>query len=107
MKELNEALRGCIAGNWGMFGQNDVALESLPKPLADRLRSRVAENLIRTGEEIRRLRGELGYAEKFWVFERYMQYRQLRSANLPGEPKLAAEFLAELESDPEYRRLRH
>jgi hypothetical protein len=56
----------------------------------------VPARLIEDGEAIRRLRNELGYAEPFSPFERYLHYRQMRSANSPGEPKLALQFLAEL-----------
>ena len=87
--DLIKALRDCAAGKWGMFGRYDAALESEHPYLRDRLKSKVAENLIAQGEEIVRLRQELGYVEPFSPFERYLHYRQMRSANTPGEPKLA------------------
>jgi hypothetical protein len=94
--DLIKALKDCAAGNWGMFGRNDAALESEPRLLRERLKSKAAENLIEQGEEIVRLRRELGYTDGFPLFERYLEYRQMRSANTPGEPKLASQFLTEL-----------
>jgi len=90
------ALRDCAAGRWGMFGRNDAVIETEPKRLREKLRSRIAERLIEDGESINRLRQELGHAEGFRLFERYLEYRQMHSANLPGEPKLALQFLKEL-----------
>jgi hypothetical protein len=96
--DLINALRACAAGKWVMFGQNDAALKSENRALRDRLKSKVAESLIAQGEEIVRLRRELGYTDGFSLFERYLEYRQMRSANTPGEPKLAEQFLRELEA---------
>ncbi len=94
--DLISELRECAAGRWGLFGQNDSVIERQPKPLRDSLRSRSAARLIEDGEAIRRLRDELGYTEPFSLFERYLHYRQMRSANSPGEPKVAAQLLSEL-----------
>lgn len=96
LNDLVAAVRECAAGKWGVFGQNDSVIERQPKPLRETLRSYSAARLIEDGETIRRLRHELGYHEPFSPFERYLHYRQMRSANSPGEPKLAAQFLAEL-----------
>jgi hypothetical protein len=79
-----------------MFGQNDSVIEIQPKPSRDMLRSPVAAHMIRDGESIRELRQELGFADPFLPFERYMDYRKLHAANSPGEPKLAAQLLSEL-----------
>jgi len=84
-----------------MFGRNEAVIERQAKPLRDMLRSPIAEALIQNGENIRRLRNQLGYAEPFAPFERYLQYRQMRSHNAPGEPKLAAQLLTELEGNSE------
>jgi len=94
--DLVAALQECASGRWGMFGQNDAVIESQPKPLRDMVASCVAARLIEDGENIRRLRRELGHAESFSPFERFLQYRKMHGANSPGEPKLAAQFLAEL-----------
>ena len=79
-----------------MFGQNDAALEPEHRFLQERLESKVAESLIAQGEEIVRLRRDLGCTDGFPLFERYLEYRQMHSANTPGEPKLAEQFLQEL-----------
>src|ERR1017187_6541542 len=92
--DLIVALRECAAGKWGIFGQNDhLASDS---PLLASAYTATGEKLIEQGKEITEMRHELGYAEPFFLFERYRHYREMRSANLPGEPKLAAQFLAEL-----------
>jgi hypothetical protein len=95
--DLTAALKECAVGTWGMFGQNDGVIELQPKPLRDMLRSTVAAHLIGDGESIRGLRQQLGFAEPFLPFERYLHFRQMHAANSPGEPKLAAQLLAELD----------
>ncbi|HEX3742881.1 MAG TPA: hypothetical protein VHW09_03090 [Bryobacteraceae bacterium] len=96
MHDLIAALRECAAGKWGMFGRNDAVIERQPEPVREMLRSGVGERLLEAGGNVRGLRRELGYSEPFKPFERYLEYRQMWSANSPGEPKLAAQFLAEL-----------
>jgi len=51
------------------------------------------------GENIEHLRRELGIAEPFPLFRRYREYCQMKGSNVPGEPKLAMEFLKELGVD--------
>ena len=47
------------------------------------------------------LRRDLGYTDSHLLFERYLQYRQMRLANTPGEPKLAEQFLREHGVEPQ------
>jgi hypothetical protein len=94
--DLVAALRDCAAGKWGMFGQNDAVIERQSSPLREMLQSDIAARLIAAGEEIEELRRRIGMVEPFLLFKRYLEYRQMQSANSPGEPKLAAQFLAEL-----------
>jgi len=94
LTDLISALRDCAAGRWGLFGHNDHIAQNVPY-----LRSHyidTAQRLIEQGEVITRLRDELGFTDSFPPLERYLQYRQLTSANAPGEPKLAVQFLKEL-----------
>ena len=79
-----------------MFGRNDPVIETLPQPLREMLKSNVAQKLVEDGDEIERLRRELRYAESVRPFRRYLEYRQMRGSNTPGEPKLAMRFLEEL-----------
>jgi hypothetical protein len=95
--DLVTALRECAAGKWGMFGRNDAVIERQPGPLREFLESDVAAHLIELGEEIEERRRQLGIVQPFSPFERYLQYRQMHSANAPGESKLAVEFLLELQ----------
>lgn len=89
--DLIAALRECAAGAWGMFGQNDLVIEwSRPK---------IVDKLIQDGDEIEELRRELGFTEPFQPFKRFLELRQMRGSNVPGEPKLAMQFLKELGVD--------
>jgi hypothetical protein len=92
---LRAALRECAEGAWGLFGQNDALVADIP--LLRSVYMEPAAALIEQGEQINRLRKALGYTDSFLPFERFMHYRQMKSANTPGEPKLAIQFLKELE----------
>jgi hypothetical protein len=91
------ALRQTAAGQWGLFGRNDAALDSHFGNAADRYKSPEAADLLRLGEEIQQLRHELGFIEPNQLYERFLSYRRKRSSNDPGEPRLAREFLEEIE----------
>lgn len=45
------------------------------------------------------LYGENPCTEPFHPFERLLEFRQMQDPNTPGEPKLAKQFLAELEQE--------
>jgi len=96
---LFDALRGCAAGRWAMFGQNGGVIAGQEKDVREMLKSKVAEELLRAGEEIERMRRELGFTESYQPFKRYLEFRQMRGSNVPGEPKLAVQFLEELGID--------
>jgi len=78
-----------------MFGQNDLADKRLGN-VARRLTSADARELLALADEITQLREELGFADPDPLVGRYLAYRAMRGSNVPGEPKLAAQFLAEL-----------
>jgi hypothetical protein len=98
-RELVAALRDCAAGHWGVLGQNTP-----PADLAhlDRLyRSPAAERLLALGEEIEAVRRRLGLSEPFGLLVRFLEMRDRRGANLPGEPRRAREWLMELGEGPQ------
>src|SRR5882672_796691 len=76
--DLTVALKTCASGQWGMFSAG-FFLKSKGKD----------HPLLGQGEEITRLRRELGVTDDFPIFQRYLFYRQQRSSNTLGEPKLA------------------
>ena len=93
---LIAALRECAAGTWGLFGRNDLVIDAQPQPLKEMLKSNVAEKLVRGGDKVEALRRELGFTEPFHPYKRFLEFRQMRGSNVPGEPKLAMQFLEEL-----------
>jgi hypothetical protein len=98
-EQLIEALRACAAGHWGLFGQNDEALQRAFTPkVAARLIPTDAQELLAMGSKIEQLRGELGYATGFPLYERFEAARSMRGSNTFGEPKLAQQLLDELET---------
>lgn len=86
---LVPCLEECANGRWGLFGQNeqvDPEGRYWGWPEATRLKELAAEIVtFRTwfGEENQECR-------------RLLELCSLRGSNVPGEPRLAAEFLAEL-----------
>ena len=93
---LIAGLRECAAGKWGMFGRNDGFIAVEGKYTREMLKAKAAEELLEAGEEIERLRRELGFTEPFQPLKRFLEYRQMKGSNVPGEPKLAVQFLEEL-----------
>ena len=96
--DLRVALRRCAGGEWGLFGQNDQALKRRFQNNAGRYLSAPAQRLNDMAAEIVAARARLGYTEPNALCTRYAEYRSRRDSNALGEPKLALEFLAELES---------
>lgn len=88
---LVEALHSCAGGRWGLFWKNEMNVE-----LPDRYLSKEAERLIVSGDEIVTIRQQLGIVEEFWPYARLRHYRSLYGSNVPGEPKLAQQFLEEI-----------
>lgn len=87
-------LRACLdessRGRWGLFGQNDhidAGHGYWRWEEADRLKNLAAE--------IHAIRIEFGQPNS--VCERFLHLCSLRGANVAGEPKLARDFLEELE----------
>jgi len=85
------------AGKWGLFGRNGNLLQETASPMLNRrLRYSPAQRLIKLGQEIIVVRQELCNPEEFEPYACYLEYRSLRSSNTPGEPKLAAQLLTDL-----------
>jgi len=86
---LSSSLKECARGRWGLFGQNSL-LDPEGRywvwPEADRLKE--------LAEEIMPIRMQFGEVNE--ECQRFLQLCSLRGSNVPGEPKLAAEFLATL-----------
>ena len=88
-ERLIAALRACRAGQWGLFGQNALDRTVVPADVAA---------LLALGDEIDELRSSLGYPDGHALLARLKFYRRLRTASAPGEPRLAQQFLDELEN---------
>jgi hypothetical protein len=95
---LIAALRQCAAGYWGLLGQN--AAPSLPRLTQEAFEQSGARALFELGDEIGELRSRLDLTEPFSLFARLKDLRGRKSANQPGEPKLAQAWLAELDAWP-------
>lgn len=86
---LVSCLRECALGRYGLFGQNDHL-----DPEGKYWRWPDAKRLKALAQEIQSIRSGFSRSDK--DCERFLQLCSLRGSNVPGEPKLAAEFLAEL-----------
>lgn len=84
---LREALHVCARGQYGLFGQNDATFRGYGAGAAD--------ELLALADRIGEMRSSLGFVEPFGLAERFKAYRAMRGANVPGEPKLAKQFLEE------------
>jgi hypothetical protein len=93
---LIAALHHCAHGHWGLFGQNDAAERAMGR-YRPRLTPVEVGELLQLGEEIDALRSSLGYSDGNALFARLKAYRRLPSASAPAEPRLAQQFLAELD----------
>jgi hypothetical protein len=91
---LRDALRSCAGGYLGMFGQNDAVLEGAGYA---RLSSQEAIELLELGTRIAQHRADL-VLEEYPLHARFLAYRSLHGANVPGEATLAATFLRELDA---------
>lgn len=96
---LIDALRTCAQGGSLLLGQNERVLERHSPALAARLRPAELDELLDLGEEIGALRAKLGFPDAFALHERFLKLRASHGPNTPGEPKLAAQWLDELESE--------
>ena len=91
-EQLIAALRKCAAGQWGLFGQNEPQANVAVRGS----HMQVGDELVHLGERIVSARTEIGESADFPLLSRFLQYRTMRGPNDPGEPKLAREFLKEL-----------
>lgn len=88
---LSSCLRQCAHGRWGLFGQNDHIDPDgryWGWPEATRLKE--------VARQISSLRQESGQSNQ--TCEEFLRLCSLRGSNVPGEPRLAAAFLAEIET---------
>ncbi len=92
------ALRHCADGRWGLFGQNDYLLSDHSHS-SDVYSHDDYEEVIEMAADISRLREILGYVDPHELSSRFEHYRTMRGANVPGEPKLAQQFLDEIAGD--------
>jgi len=86
---LISCLHQAANGRYGLFGQNDHL-----DPEHQYWNWPEARCVVEMAEEIRALRSEAGELNN--LAERLLHFRSLRGSNVPGEPKLAKEFLQEL-----------
>ena len=98
-ERLVAALHDCRDGLDGLFGQNDLAVKRMVnRALAGRLIPAEVTALLELGDEIDALRSSLGYTDGNALYARLKSYRRLRTESAPGEPRLAQQFLDELEA---------
>jgi hypothetical protein len=85
---LKLCLNECAQGRWGLFGRND-------SPEIRRYHEWAEADLLKEmAGEIVEMRGEFGIPNA--LVERFLYYLSLKGPNDPGEPKLAAAFLEEI-----------
>jgi hypothetical protein len=98
-ERLVAALHACRDGRCGLFGQSDPAAQrALDRLAASRTIPADVAALLTLGDEIDALRTSLGFPDGNALYARLKSYRRLRPESAPGEPRLAQQFLAELES---------
>ena len=88
-ERLIAALHACRDGHWGLFGQNALDRSAVPADVAA---------LLALGDEIDALRSSLGFPGRNALLARLKAYRRLRTESAPGEPRLAQQFLDELDA---------
>jgi hypothetical protein len=87
---LLSCLRECARGRWGLFGQNDSA-----DPEGRYWVWPEAKRLKELALEIKSIRQEFGQANE--NCERFLRTCSLCGSNVPGEPRLATAFLADID----------
>ena len=87
---LRACLRKCAQGRYGLFGQNDHL-----DPEGRYWNWPDAKRLKELAVEIKSIR--LDFGQPNLTCERFLQLCSLRGSNVPGEPKLAAMFLDEID----------
>ena len=96
-ERLIAALDRCAQGQWGLFGRNAAAEHAMGRYRERSTPVEVGE-LLQLGEEIDALRSSLGYSDGNTLFARLKLYRRMPAASAPAEPRLAQQFLAELDA---------
>ena len=91
--KLASALKDCAAGQWGLFGRNE---SRMARDEHERFYGSQGRKLLELGEEIMARRRAAGVSGDLPLFTKFKEYRSMRGANDPGEPKLAQNFLREL-----------
>ena len=86
---LVACLQECANGRYGLFGQNDHV-----DPDGRYWRWPQSKQLWEMAQEIQEIRSEFGSTN--WLCDRLLHFRSLRGSNVPGEPKLAAQLLEEI-----------
>lgn len=94
---LLSALRKCAKGQWGLFAHNERALSQLGAAARSRARDPSVEELLELGSQIERMRHRFGL-EAFALHERLIRMRSSHDSNTLAEPKLAQQWLDELQS---------
>ena len=92
--KLDAALADCAAGAWGLF-ERKAEPDGYEHKSAGFI---AARELLRLGDLISGLRGDLGMSEEFRPLARFVHYRAKQDANDPGEPKLAKLLRDELKA---------
>jgi hypothetical protein len=85
---LISCLEECARGRYGLFGQYEH--------LGNWWRWDEAERLQEMAREITEIRSE--YGEQNIECERFLHFCSLRGPNVAGEPRLAQQFMTELQS---------
>ena len=83
---LRDALEKCAAGRWGLFGRNAKLMRREPEYVLE---------LLALGEEIEQMRRKLGNPNPFEAHAHLLLLRANGSANAPGEPRLAKQWLSD------------
>jgi hypothetical protein len=91
------ALHQCARGRWGLFAHNERSLGQLGAAARSHARDPAVEELLDLGSQIERMRRRFGL-EAFALHERLLRMRSSPDSNTPGEPKLARQWLDELQS---------
>lgn len=93
---LLSALETCANGKWGLFAHNERALSQINSIMRSQVLDPAVEELVELGSKIERLRDKFGL-ESFPLHQRLLRMRSSHDSNAPGEPKLAQQWLDELQ----------
>jgi hypothetical protein len=88
--QLIAALKRAAAGHYGLFGSSKLTEK------ADRA---TAVELLEAGEYIKEIREKLGITDAFQLHERFVAVRRAWSERRAEEPKVAVQFLTDIEAE--------